>query len=179
MFDREKSRLGFALSGGLCSVNGSLECGASCQVVGPDYSLSSIFTPLVIGLAAASGLVLLIVVYLIVRSCCCNRLQSLRVRFYVDLTLCSRAGAGIRHQFRRSGNVCLARMQFRDLDPCLCSSADARANANVLKVTRTRILPVCMVHSYTVLMTGALQSSPYTLKLLNLFRGLELLDSAI
>lgn len=69
VFDREKARLGFASSAGLCSVNGTLECGASCNVIGPDYSIASIFTPLVIGIAAACGVVLLAAGYFCIRSC--------------------------------------------------------------------------------------------------------------
>jgi hypothetical protein len=77
VFDREKSRVGFAASGGLCSVNGSLECGSSCAVVGPDYSIASIFTPLVIGLTAASTIILLAVAYFCIRSCCSSRWEIL------------------------------------------------------------------------------------------------------
>jgi hypothetical protein len=54
-------------------VNGSLDCGTSCTVVGPDHSSSTIFTPLVISLAAASGIILLVVAYCCIRSCCSSR----------------------------------------------------------------------------------------------------------
>lgn len=81
VFDREKSRLGFASSAGLCSINGTLECGASCNVIGPDYSVASIFTPLVIGIAAACGVVLLAAGYFCVRSCCSRRCPPPLINF--------------------------------------------------------------------------------------------------
>jgi hypothetical protein len=46
-------------------------------VIGPDYSIAGIFTPLVIGLVAASGVVLLAVGYYFARSCCSSRLPPM------------------------------------------------------------------------------------------------------
>ncbi len=104
VFDREKSRLGFASSAGLCSVNGTLECGASCNVIGPDYSVASIFTPLVIGIAAACGVVLLAAGYFCMRSCCSRRCPPPLSLYLPHLTflLCRaqalRSAAGSRDQ---------------------------------------------------------------------------------
>ena len=70
VFDRTQQRVGFAPSSGLCSVNGSLYCGDSCNVVGPDSSLSSIFTPTIIGVIAAAGVVVLVAGFFCLRGLC-------------------------------------------------------------------------------------------------------------
>jgi hypothetical protein len=120
VFDREKSRLGFASSGGLCSVNGSLDCGASCNVVGPDYSIAGIFTPLVIGLVSAAGAVLLVVAYFCARSCCCSGrcLPRSSSPLLFASSSCFVAGALSQRRFPRIGSGCLAVMLYRSLSPC-------------------------------------------------------------
>ncbi len=73
-------------------MNGSLECGPSCSVIGPDYSIASIFTPLVIGLVAASGVVLLAVGCYCIRSCRRQRSLLMSFLFLLHLTFDSSSG---------------------------------------------------------------------------------------